>query len=95
MQLNLPEIHGFKVELGVGPNPKGNGKAVNVWLTPATPSNQEKMRRAGQKAIQGLMPVSLDVARLIEEDPLDERVEKIVALALMKPARLAKVVNEA
>jgi hypothetical protein len=48
MQLNLPEIHGFKVEMGVGPNPKGNGKALNVWLVPGTVSNIEKMKRAGQ-----------------------------------------------
>jgi hypothetical protein len=95
MQLNLPEVHGFKVEMGVGPNPKGNGKALNVWLTPATPENAEKMRRAGQKAIQGCLPISLDAARLIELDPLDERVEKIAARALQGPALIAKVVAEA
>jgi hypothetical protein len=95
MQLNLPEIHGFKVEMGVGPNPKGYGKALNVWLTPATTKNVDKMRRARQRAIQGSLPVSDDTARLIELDPLDHRVEKIAALALQGPARLAKVVNEA
>jgi hypothetical protein len=95
MQLNLPEVHGFKVEMGVGPNPKGNGKALNVWLTPATAEIAEKMRKAGQHAIQGCLPVSLDVARLIETDPLDERVETIAVLALAQPARLAKVVAEA
>jgi hypothetical protein len=95
MQLNLPEVHGFKVEMGVGPNPKGNGKALNVWLTPATVANAEKMRRAGQHAIQGCLPISPDTARLIELDPLDERVEKIAALALQGPARIAKVVADA
>jgi hypothetical protein len=45
MQLNLPEVHGFKVEMGVGPNPKGNGKALNVWLTPATPERREDAPR--------------------------------------------------
>lgn len=95
MQLNLPEVHGFKVEMGVGPNPKGNGKALNVWLTPATAENAEKMRRVGQKAIQGMLPIDLRTARLIESDPLDDRVEKIAAIALRGPARLAKVVNEA
>jgi hypothetical protein len=68
MQLNLPEVHGFKVEMGVGPNPKGNGKALNVWLTPATPENAEKMRRAGQKAIQGCLPISLETDRIEHAD---------------------------
>jgi hypothetical protein len=53
------------------------------------------MRRAGQKAIQGCLPISLDTARLIELDPLDERVEKIAARALLGPALIAKVVAEA
>lgn len=95
MQLNLPEIHGFKVEMGVGPNPKGNGKALNVWLTPATLSNIQKMQRAGSHAIQGLLPIDLRTARLIEEDPLDERVERVAAIALRGPATIAKRVNEA
>lgn len=95
MQLSLPEVHGFKVEMGVGPNPKGNGKALNVWLTPVTAENVRKMQRAGARAIQGLLPIDLRTARLIEEDPLDERVEKIAAVALREPARIAKRVNEA
>jgi hypothetical protein len=95
MQLNLPEIHGFKVEMGVGPNPKGNGQALNVWLTPATAENQRKMKRAGGHAIQGLLPIDLQTARLIEDDPLDERVERVAAIALRGPAAIAKRVNEA
>jgi hypothetical protein len=43
------------------------------------------MRRAGQKAIQGCLPISLDTARLIELDPLDERVEKIAAARSPSP----------
>jgi hypothetical protein len=57
MQLNLPEIHGFKVEMGVGPNPKGNGKALNVWLTPATARTREDA--PARQRDPGLLPVNL------------------------------------
>lgn len=96
MALVPTEIHGFRVEMGVGVHPtKPRTEAMNVWLTPATPENARKMRAAGKSAIQGCAELSPDLALLIKTDPLGPEAEAAAVAALAECAKYARIVNEA
>lgn len=95
----VTELHGFRVELGIGPYPPdaplSHRKAIYAWLTPATVENARKMRRQGKTAIQAFAELSQELAKAIEEDPLCIEADAAAAAVLKKAAPLAKLVNEA
>lgn len=104
--LEVPtEIHGFAVEIAVGPYPVGHRRshrrAVIATLRPLTPELAAKLARAGQAAIIGAAPVDDDTARklqLDEHDPgrLTSEEEEQLAIAALRPAaKLAKQVADA
>lgn len=94
------EVHGFTIEMGVGDFPPGANRptgrfAFYAWLSPATPENRAKMKRAGKANIQAYVEITPLAAKAIREDPMSIVAEKTAVAVLAQASRLAKIVEEA
>lgn len=107
-EIALPaEVHGFAVEIEVGPYPAGHHsshrRAVYAKLTPTTDATARKLKRAGydRGIILGQAAVDNDTGRALQLPigdpgrPTVEEQESLARAALAPAARLARLVANA
>lgn len=87
------ELHGFRVEIGIGPYPPhlehSGQKAVYAKLHPQSPEIRERMAHRGRTMLVGALPVSPEMVTLINSG-VEEATEYCALQALREASRLAK-----
>lgn len=87
------ELHGFRVELGVGPyppdQPRSDNRAMYAKLHPVDDKVVERMRHMGRTMVVAALPIDPQLAnRILAGD--QQATEYCGTVALMEASRLAK-----
>lgn len=88
------EVHGFSVQVGLGPYPpdaaNSHRKAMYAVLRPNTPKTRKRLRDMNREKLLGIVPLIQGAADAIARDPNGKLAEEVATVAIKVTLPLAK-----